>query len=156
MQHRPTESTMYLLKALAATILLWATTSHAFVPCTNPSKHVGHWIGRDQECAALVQTNCHRQPGNKEIGLTSSWRRGVHVKDNCSKIPAYTAIATFLGPNHRYDEPHLHQHTAIYVRCEKAGIRVYDQWNGTPIGFRIIPWNGASPQYNGNNFYTVA
>ncbi|KAJ6222153.1 hypothetical protein RDWZM_000698 [Blomia tropicalis] len=130
--------------------------AYGYVPCINPASHVGHYIGRNQECAALVQTNCHRQPGNRQIGLTSSWKRGVHVKDHCAQIPKFTAIATFLGPNHRYDEPHLHQHTAIFVHCEKAGIRVYDQWNGTPIGYRVIPWAGSSLQYSGNNFYTVA
>ena len=129
----------------------------AFVPCTDPSAHVGKWIGRDEQCAALVQTNCHRQPGNKQIGLTSTWKKGLHVKDNCDKIPALTAIATFLGPNGSYDEPHLHQHTAIFVKCEEAGIKVWDQWNGTPIGSRVIRWNsGSSPQYTGINFWTIA
>ncbi len=138
-------------------IVLFALTSAAygFIPCADPSHHVGHWIGRDQECAALVQTSCHRA-GGRAIGLTNTWVRGVHVKENCNKIPRLTAIATFLGPNHHYDAPGLHQHTAIFVRCEAAGIRVYDQWNGTPIAFRIIPWQGHSTQYTGNNFYTVA
>lgn len=137
-------------------ILSCAVVVQSFVPCANPSAHVGHWIGRDQECAALVQTSCHRQPGNGQIGLTSSWRRGAHVKENCNTIPRFTAIATFLGPNGMYDEPHLHQHTAIFVQCESSGIRVYDQWNGTPIAYRVIPWVGRSLQYSGNNFWTVA
>ena len=45
-----------------------------YIPCADPSKHVGHWIGKDQECAALVQTSCHR-PGNAAIGLTNHWTR---------------------------------------------------------------------------------
>lgn len=143
-------STLILLTACAIGL------SQAFVPCADPSSHVGHWVGRNQECAALVQTTCHRA-GGAPIGLTSSWKRGVHVKDNCATIPKFTAIATFLGPNHSYDEPHLHQHTAIFVKCETEGIRVYDQWNGTPIAYRVIHWtHGSSPQYTGDNFYTVA
>ncbi len=97
--------------------------SDALVPCIDPSSHVGHYIGRNEECAALVQTNCHRA-GGASIGLTNTWKKGLHVHDNCEKIPALTAIATFLGPNGSYDEPHLHQHTAIFVKCETTGIRV--------------------------------
>lgn len=147
------------MRFLILTVLLaLAALGHSlrFVPCANPSGHKGHWIGRNQECAALVQTSCHRQPGNRQIGLTSTWRKGLHIKQNCAKIPRFTAIATFLGPNGHYDEPHLHQHTAIFVQCEATGIRVYDQWNGTPIGYRIIPWAGHSAQYSGNNFWTIA
>ncbi len=113
-----------------------------------------HGIG--QECAALVQNNCHRQPGNKEIGLTTRWKRGIHVKESCGSIPKFTAIATFLGPNGSYDAPNLHQHTAVFVKCEDTGIRVWDQWNGTPLAYRIIPWHGSSQQYSGINFYTIA
>ncbi|XP_054162661.1 domesticated amidase effector 2-like [Oppia nitens] len=143
-------------KSLLVLLIAFAT-SEAFVPCVDVSGHKGHWLGRDQQCAALVQSQCHRQPGSKQIGLTSTWRKGVHVKDNCGKIPALTAIATFLGPNDHYDEPHLHQHTAIFVKCEEAGIRVWDQWAGTPIGSRIIRWtSGSSPQYTGINFWTIA
>ena len=147
---------MYSTLSLLLVSVCAVGLSRAFVPCTNPSGSVGHWIGRNQECAALVQTNCHRQPGNGQIGLTSSWRKGLHVKENCAKIPTLTAIATFLGPNGSYDEPNLHQHTAIFVKCETTGIRVWDQWNGTPIASRIISWGGGSPQYTGNNFWTIA
>ena len=58
---------------------LAVTTVHGFIGCADPSKHVGHWIGKDQECAALVQTSCHRQPGNKPIGLTNHWIRYVDL-----------------------------------------------------------------------------
>ena len=144
------------MRFLIAFVALLAV-AHGFVPCADVSRHVGHWIGRDQECAALVQTSCHRQPGNRQIGLTSSWRKGLHVREHCGQIPKNTAIATFLGPNRHFDEPHLHQHTAIFQRCEPHGIGVYDQWNGTPINYRVIPWDhGASIQYTGQNYWTVA
>ncbi|KAJ6222154.1 hypothetical protein RDWZM_000699 [Blomia tropicalis] len=137
-------------------ILLVATLdlAHGYVRCKSPAKYVGQYLGRDQECVALVQTMCHRS-GHRPIGLTSTWRRAVRVKKNCKKIPKFTAIATFLGPNHHYDEPHLRQHTAIFYRCEKRGIRVYDQWRGHPIRFRLIPWKGRTAQYSGNNYYTI-
>ena len=146
------DSTLYLLLLSVCAYGM----SEAFVPCTSPAAHVGRWIGINEECAALVQTNCHRG-GTGSIGLTSTWKKGLHVKANCAQIPTLTAIATFLGPNGSYDEPHLHQHTAIFVKCETTGIKVWDQWNGTPIASRIIPWTGgSSPQYTGNNFWTIA
>ncbi len=105
---------------------------------------------------ALVQHKCHRQPGNRQIGGTSSWRRGIRVKENCRRIPTLTAIATFLGPNAHYDEPHLQQHTAIFVKCERDGIRVWDQWNAQPLASRVIPWKGRTKRYTGDNFWTIA
>lgn len=136
-------------------ILNFAWTINAYVHCKNPHSHIGHWLGINQECVALVQSQCHRH-GNKPIGVTQSWHRGYHIKEHCSKIPHLTAIATFLGPNNHFDEPHLQQHAAIFVKCEHNGIRVYDQWNGTPIGYRLIPWHGNSKRYSGINYYTIA
>jgi hypothetical protein len=149
------------VKMFGSNLLLVATlsiiyTAQAFVPCADPSHSAGGFLGASHQCAALVQSQCHR-PGNALIGLTNTWRKGLHVRENCAQIPKFTAIATFLGPNGSYDEPHLHQHTAIFVRCEAAGIRVWDQWVGQPIGSRVIHWNaGSSPQYTGVNFWTIA
>jgi hypothetical protein len=67
-----------------------------------------------------------------------------------------TAIATFLGPNELYNEPNLRQHTAIFVKCESNGIRVWDQWKAEPLASRVIPWKSHKIQYTGDNFWTIA
>jgi len=137
------------------TLALLATAIHAYIPCSDPTGHVGHFVGRDQECAALVQATCHRQPGNVYIGQTQTWKRGVHVHEHCGKIPRYTAVATFLGPGNTYDTPQLHQHTAIFVSCDGNGMRIYDQQNGVPVRTWVMPWAGAE-QNGADHYYTIA
>src|SRR2546426_377833 len=133
-----------MIKIAILCLLVLIGSSSAFHHCNNPAGSAGRYLGRDHECAALVQSQC------SAVGLTSTWRKGLHVKENCAKIPTLTAIATFLGPNGSYNTPgYAHQHTAIFVGCESAGIRVWDQWNGTPIASRLIRWAGSSSQYSG-------
>jgi hypothetical protein len=73
--------------------------SSAFFHCNNPAASRGRFLGPTQECAALVQSQC------AGVGLTGIWRKGLHVKESCAQIPAFTAIATFLGAGGRYDTP---------------------------------------------------
>ena len=60
--------------AIALIGTMMVSMVQGFVPCSNPAKHVGHYVGRNQECAALVQTSCHHAGGGT-IGLTGSWKR---------------------------------------------------------------------------------
>lgn len=72
-------------------LVLGAALAEAFIRCSNPARAIGNWLGRDQECAALVQSECNLP------GYTDYWRPGLHVGSNCNRIPPFTAIATFLG-----------------------------------------------------------
>ena len=112
--------TLYWLKSLAILLSVFTVEVSAYKTCSQPPyAPAGQYAGRDQECAALVQTKC---PG---VGLTSTWRRGIKVKDNCSTLPSYIAIATFEGPNNTYNTPGARkQHTAIFASCDATGITV--------------------------------
>lgn len=134
---------------LVALVVLSSNMVSAYISCSNPSRAMGNWLGRDQECAALVQSQCNLP------GWTDYWRPGRHVGSNCNNIPPLTAIATFLGPYGTYDHPSLAQHSAIFIRCERDGIRVFDQWRGQPISNRVIPWRGWN-QNAGKAYYTIA
>jgi hypothetical protein len=73
------------------------------------------------QCAALVQTT---QP----IGLTSTWRQGLPVRDNGVLIKKGTAVATFedgFYPNRAHDN-----HIAYYLDQDSRGVDVMDQWSG--------------------------
>ena len=47
---------------------------HGFIHCNDPSASRGKWLGVNKECAALVQSQCHRA-GGAQIGLTKTWVR---------------------------------------------------------------------------------
>ncbi|KAH9408445.1 hypothetical protein TYRP_012120 [Tyrophagus putrescentiae] len=131
-----------ILATLSLVLLLscWSGIVQAYISCSNPARAMGNWLGsRSAICPAGPTTGA----------------RGAHVGSNCNNIPPLTAIATFLGPYGTYDTPNLSQHSAIFIRCEPQGIRVFDQWRGQPISMRLIPWRGWN-QNAGKNYYTIA
>lgn len=67
----------------------------------------------------------------------------------------YTLMYSFCLPLGSYDHPNLYQHSAIFLRCEPNGIRVYDQWRNKAISSRVIPWRGWH-QGAGKAYYTIA
>uniref|UniRef100_A0A4Q8K402 U51-Liphistoxin-Lth1a_1 n=1 Tax=Liphistius thaleban TaxID=1905330 RepID=A0A4Q8K402_9ARAC len=133
---------------LLALAVIFINGVSAYIKCSDPRPFKGSWvIGVDRkECVALVKEKCH---GMKRF-TTHSWKRGDKVKSNCSKIPKWTAIATFLGSGGAYKG-----HAAIFDSCAPDGIWVYDQWNAAKVDRRKIRYNGGKPNYNGNNFYTI-
>ncbi|XP_077554841.1 domesticated amidase effector 2-like [Haemaphysalis longicornis] len=127
-------------------VVCMAVASEA-IGCADPRPFKGKWvIGVDgKECVALVKETCS---GMRQYS-THSWRRGKRVKDNCSSIPQWTAIATFL------DGAKYRGHAAIFESCAPNGIWVYDQWNAAPVDRRLIRYGNVKPNYNGDNFYVI-
>jgi hypothetical protein len=83
---------------------------------------------------------------------TADWRKGIPVEENAKLIAEGTAIATFNAANRYFG------HAAIYVKQDGVGIHVYDQWvtdRGSPIGPRIIRWNGTGIANNGRGFHVI-
>ncbi|CAG7834274.1 unnamed protein product [Allacma fusca] len=133
------------------TLLFVAFTDVTSVSCKRPS--LGRYVvGKDgMECVALIKENC--------VGMrnknTRMWRRGVHIRDNCSIIRPMSAIATFSGPNNKYGGGPF-RHAAIFASCDVNGIWVYDQWNGSRgVLYRQIPYNSTIGHNNGSNYYTI-
>lgn len=57
---------------VALLIVILGQVEFAFAPCAKPVGHIGHFVGRDQDCTiVLVQTTCHQQPED-QIGLTKT------------------------------------------------------------------------------------
>ena len=88
------------------------------------------------ECAGIVQWYTH-------AGLAATWKQGIAVRGNGSKIRKGTAVATFVDgvyPN----KPHGN-HAALYISQDAKGVWVMDQWNAEnkpTISKRQMLWLG--------------
>ncbi|WP_152554925.1 BPSL0067 family protein [Serratia sp. DD3] len=72
----------------------------------------------------------------------------MHVKG--ATIATGTAIATF---NQRGN---YEGHAAIYIKQDKKGIYVYDQWTSRPLNERLIIFRGYGDVSNdGDQFYVI-
>ena len=102
--------------------------------CTDPQRYANQKVG-DGHCVSLIK-KCTGAPD------TIAWRAGQYVLGNT--IPVGAIIATFK--NDRYPNKHGH-HAAIYIRQDKNGIWVWDQWLGKPVHQRLIKtrYDGADP-----------
>jgi hypothetical protein len=90
--------------------------------------------------------------------VTTSWRRGVQVKNN-RNIPYGTGIASFTNGD-RYvgsncGKPLPCGHVAIYVGQNSQGIQVWDQWSGKPVSNRTLNFGGKGSSNDGNQFYVI-
>lgn len=98
------------------------------------------------QCVSYVKKVCPILPA------TSSWKKGLAVKDNAKIVPG-TVIATFNAAG-KYEG-----HAAIYVSQDTVGINVYDQWATPPtpkaVGPRVLRWGAIGNSNNGDNFYVV-
>lgn len=115
-----------------------------------PNKGIQQGVDNCGQCVSYVRTVCPGMP------FAKAWKRGVLVRGQTNLKPG-TAIATFIVDSKtkaiRYQD-----HAAIYVKQDKIGIYVYDQWvNGTPtpIHPRIIHWQGKGMANTGDMFYVV-
>ena len=112
---------------------------------TAPTTHKSHpdYCG---QCVSFAKQACPTLPD------TPSWRKGKPVKDN-KDVVAGTVIATF-GSDDRYKG-----HAAIFVRQDKGGIYVYDQWveGSAPkaVGPRTLRWGASNDVNNGDKFFVV-
>ncbi|XP_064463839.1 domesticated amidase effector 2-like [Ornithodoros turicata] len=107
-----------------------ASSDPGFIQCANPTSLEGQWVLNefdDKECVSLVKEKC----GNLTEYNTQRWVEGIRVRDNCSAIPRWTAIATFTAPGNKY--PTEGGHAAIFESCTPDGIRVYDQNVSQPV-----------------------
>ena len=85
-------------------------------------------------CAGLVQWYTR-------VGLARTWREGIKVKGNGSKIRKGTAVATFV--NGRYPNKPFDNHAALYISQNARGVYVMDQWKSKPtIGKRLMRFKG--------------
>ena len=93
-------------------------------------------------CAVLVQWYTKAPADAKE-----TWREGLVVRGNGSKIPKGTAVATFV--NGRYPRTVHHKHAALYVAQDALGVWVMDQWGDDPskpkISKRHMRFQGTGP-----------
>ena len=102
--------------------------------CTNVEKHANQVVG-DGHCVSLIK-QCSGAPPTKH------WKPGEQVLG--STLHAGTVIATFK--NGRYPNETSH-HAAIYIKQDKHGIWVWDQWLGKKVHKRLIRIrsDGAAP-----------
>lgn len=102
--------------------------------CPAPQRYANQKVA-DGHCVSLIK-KCTGAPD------TDAWRPGQYVLGNT--VPAGAIIATFK--NNRYPNKHGH-HAAIYIRQDKNGIWVWDQWLGKPVHQRLIKirYDGADP-----------
>jgi len=119
-------------------------TNPSGLVCQSPERFKGRVVG-DGHCVSLIK-RCTQAP------LTAQWRPGNKVID--SNILPGTVIATFK--NGRYPNVSGH-HAAIFIKQDKSGIWVWDQWLGKPVHQRLIrrrPLNESTPG-NTAQFYRV-
>jgi hypothetical protein len=98
------------------------------------------------QCVSYVTTVCPTVAVN-----TGKWTKGVPVKGNAT-IAEGTAIAAF-DTGRAYVG-----HAAIYVKQDKVGIHVHDQWiTGTSKsgGPRTIRWDGTGVSNRGDGFHVI-
>ncbi|XP_064483184.1 domesticated amidase effector 2-like isoform X2 [Ornithodoros turicata] len=101
-----------------------------FIPCADPTQIDVDWVLNefdDKECVSLVKETC----GNLVEYTTQHWVEGIRIRDNCSAIPRWTAIATFTARGNKY--PKRGGHAAIFESCTPDGIWVYDQNVSQPV-----------------------
>ena len=98
----------------------------------------GEFIGRDQECVALVQKLT-------DVGYTGRWQPGPRVMDLTFLLPG-TVIANFVFENGKARFPGKHGwHAALFDRFSHGTIMsngrpcefsIFDQYHGKPAGRR--------------------
>lgn len=119
--------------------------SHTNLICQQAASYAGKVVG-DGECVSLIKI-CSGSPETKY------WRPGAKVMTS-SKLKAGTVIATFK--NNRY--PNLRgYHAAIYIKHDKKGIWVWDQWRGKAVHQRLIKarHDGATANNTANAYRVV-
>jgi hypothetical protein len=125
-----------------------ATTSKTITNsliCDNAQRYAKQVIG-DGHCVALIKA-CTGAPN------TSDWRPGELVVNQ--NLMQGTVIATFKGD--RYPS-RSGWHAAIYSHQDRHGIWVWDQWQGKPVGLRLIRHQvsrGAKPANRASNYRVV-
>jgi len=96
--------------------------------CVNPYEYAGKVVG-DGHCVSLIK-DCSNAPD------TVDWRPGQRViEQSANTIQPGTVIATFK--NDRYPNRRGY-HAAIYIKHDKHGIWVWDQWRNKPVHKRLI------------------
>lgn len=127
------------------------------------ARHEGKFVGRDQECAALVQTVT-------SVGHTSRWQPGARVVDQNFVVPG-TVIANFVFKDGKAKYPNRSGwHVAIFLDFGPRGadgkythIWVIDQWRGKTVGRRTkkafseeeAKRKQIKPNNNANEYYIV-
>jgi len=87
---------------------------------------------------------------------TFFWKEGRKIKDNIQAIKPGTAIATFVRGQYP-QRGRTGMHAAIFVRANKAGIYVLDQFRSKgAVTERFIPWhNGSKKRSNNASAYST-
>lgn len=113
--------------------------------CDQPQHYANRVVG-DGHCVSLIKA-CSNAPNTKR------WRPGPKVIDN-QLIPG-TIIATFKGK--RYPNK-SGWHAAIFSYQDRNGIWAWDQWQGKPVGLRLIRFNtpqGTPPANRASSYRVV-
>lgn len=93
--------------------------------CQSADRYKNKVVG-DGHCVSLIK-RCSGAP------TTGQWRPGAPVLN--SQLPSGTVIATFK--NGRYPNT-TGYHAAIYIKHDRNGIWVWDQWVGKAVHKRLI------------------
>lgn len=75
---------------------------------------------------------------------TSSWRRGVKVRD--AGLTSGVAIATFSADGVYENDTTGKSHAAIFIEQTDQGLRCLDAWVGHPAAERVIRFKGGAGQ----------
>lgn len=110
-----------------------------------PESYLGETVG-DGECVAYVKESAG-------CPATSKWAEGIKVRG--ADIAVGTAIATFQDG--KYKNVSGQSHAAIYIKQDKTGLTVYDQWAGQPVHERPISFKGGNgkPSSDGDAFAVI-
>ncbi len=113
------------------------------------NQYIGRSAGSGQ-CVALVQAV------DPSVGTTRTWAPGAPVEGNTGLTPG-TVIATFDGSGRYANATDGSSHAAVYLGQDEHGVRVLDQWSGSPAAIRTIPWTnpGGAAANTGRAFRIV-
>ena len=86
---------------------------------------------------------------------TSSWRRGVKVRD--AGLTSGAAIATFDDDGRYANDTTGKSHAAVFIEQTDQGLRCLDAWVGHPAAERVIRFKGGAgqPIDDGDCYYCI-
>jgi hypothetical protein len=112
----------------------------------DPHRWLGQSVGSGH-CVALVQLAC-------AAPHTSAWKPGAKARGGA--LPRGAAIATFQNGAYQ-NRTNGDSHAAIFLEEVPGGLRVVDQWKGSPCAERTIRFKGGQGTANNDadQFYAV-
>jgi hypothetical protein len=121
---------------------------------TYHAKSPAHYAGKscgNGHCVAFAREAA-------DLGHTSTWKKGQHVRGLPADTPPGLVIATF-DPDGTYgNHTDGRSHVAILEEIQAGGLLVWDQWVGHTVSQRVIRFKGGADKAvnDGDQYYVVS